>query len=237
MICDLLFVTLQAMFTRKMIRTTILLLAAALSAGCGNHAARSQKRVSASRSAQTAATVTPKSYTYRVRNAYPHATTSYTQGLLWHDGQLWEGTGQYGKSVIQTLDLASGRTHKLAELPRSEFGEGIAIVGGELFQLTWLSNTAHVYRLAEGRLEKIREHRYAGEGWGLTTDGEKLYFSDGSSGWTVLALNDCGPPFLTVLTIMRTPKAMTRAPTTMNRKPMADGMAPHIVIQIIPNTM
>ena len=186
MICDLLFVTLQAMFTRKMIRTTILLLAAALSAGCGNHAARSQKRVSASRSAQTAATVTPKSYTYRVRNAYPHAKTSYTQGLLWHDGQLWEGTGQYGKSVIQTLDLASGRTHKLAELPRSEFGEGIAIVGGELFQLTWLSNTAHVYRLAEGRLEKIREHRYAGEGWGLTTDGEKLYFSDGSSDLLVL---------------------------------------------------
>lgn len=66
-------------------------------------------------------------------------------------------------------------------LPRSEFGEGIARVGDELFQLTWQSNTAHVYSLKDGKLQKIRDHRYPGEGWGLTTDGTKLYMSDGTA--------------------------------------------------------
>lgn len=166
--------------------TTILLLAAMLSAACGNPAARPQKTASATRSGESPTPVVPKNYTYRIKAVYPHATTSYTQGLLWHDGQLWESTGQCGESVVQTLDLETGRPHVLAELPRAEFGEGIAILGDELFQLTWTSNTAHVYRLGEGRLTKIRDHRYAGEGWGLTTDGEKLYFSDGSADLQVL---------------------------------------------------
>lgn len=183
MICGLLFVTLQTMFTRKkMKRITILLLAVLVSVACGNSATRAPKAGSTTRAAVT----TPKNYAYRVKAVHPHATTSYTQGLLWHDGQLWEGTGQCGESVVQTLDLETGRTHVLAELPRAEFGEGIAILGDELFQLTWTSNTAHVYRLKEGRLTKVRDHRYAGEGWGLTTDGEKLYFSDGSADLQVL---------------------------------------------------
>ncbi|MEI3553731.1 MAG: glutaminyl-peptide cyclotransferase [Alistipes senegalensis] len=63
--------------------------------------------------------------------------------------------------------------------PRSEFGEGIALVGDELFQLTWQSNTAHVYD--PEKRTALRDHRYAGEGWGLTTDGEKLYMSDGTA--------------------------------------------------------
>ena len=69
----------------------------------------------------------------------------------------------------------------MARLPRSEFGEGIALLGGKLYQLTWQSNTAHVYSLEDGKLRKIRDFRYPGEGWGLTTDGEKLYMSDGTS--------------------------------------------------------
>lgn len=183
MICGLLFVTLQTMFTRKnMKRIIILLMAALVSAACGNSATRAPKTDSATRTAVT----TPKNYTFRVKAVHPHATDSYTQGLLWHDGKLWEGTGQCGESVVQTLDLETGRTDVLARLPRSEFGEGIAILGDELFQLTWTSNTAHVYRLKEGKLTKIRDHRYAGEGWGLTTDGEKLYFSDGSADLQVL---------------------------------------------------
>ena len=76
-------------------------------------------------------------------------------------------------------DLATGRTEVLFRLPRSEFGEGIALVGGELFQLTWQSNTAHVYD--PEKRTGLRDHRYAGEGWGLTTDGEKLYMTDGTA--------------------------------------------------------
>lgn len=168
------------MHARKMKRTTLLLLAALLAAACGNPASRPQKAAPATRAARPAAPA-PTYYTFRVKAAHPHPADAYTQGLLWHDGALWEGTGQHGASVVQRYDPATWQPHVLARLPRSEFGEGIAIVGDELFQLTWLSNTAHVYRLSEGGLTKVRDHRYAGEGWGLTTDGEKLYFSDGSA--------------------------------------------------------
>ncbi|WP_418992478.1 glutaminyl-peptide cyclotransferase [Alistipes sp.] len=121
----------------------------------------------------------PAEYTYRIRAVYPHSRTAYTQGLFYADGLLWEGTGQHGESVLRTTDLETGRSRVVARLPRSEFGEGIALLGGEVFQLTWQSNTAHVWDAATGR--KLREHRYPGEGWGLTTDGRKLYMSDGTA--------------------------------------------------------
>ena len=121
----------------------------------------------------------PVHYTYRVKAVHPHSTSAYTQGLFFAGGLLWEGTGQYGQSVVQRTDLATGRTEVLFRLPRSEFGEGIALVGGELFQLTWQSNTAHVYD--PEKRTGLRDHRYAGEGWGLTTDGEKLYMTDGTA--------------------------------------------------------
>ena len=158
---------------------SISLLSLLLLTACGGSAARS-KRPAGTAPAATAQ-VQPKEYTYRIAATYPHATTAYTQGLYYDGGLLWEGTGQYGESLVQTIDLATGRTSVLARLPRSEFGEGIARVGGELFQLTWQSNTAHVYALENGTLRKIRDHRYPGEGWGLTTDGVKLYMSDGSA--------------------------------------------------------
>ncbi len=157
----------------------ILLLIPALLTACGNSPARTRKPSKNTITAPQQAE--PKQYTYRVKATYPHSAEAYTQGLLWHDGTLWEGTGQHGESVVQTLDLETGRSRELARLPRSEFGEGIAILGDELFQLTWQSNTVHVYRIRDGKLEKIREHRYPGEGWGLTTDGERLYMTNGTA--------------------------------------------------------
>ena len=159
---------------------TILLLAATLLSGCGSSPARSRKAPKTNTVEKPAPE--PRQYSYRIKAVYPHSTQAYTQGLLWHDGRLWEGTGQNGESVVQTLSLETGESRVLTRLPRSEFGEGIAILGDELFQLTWQSNTVHVYRITEGgRLEKIRDHRYPGEGWGITSDGRKLYMSDGSS--------------------------------------------------------
>ena len=149
-----------------------------LLAACGGSAARAKRPA---QTAPAAAQAEPKQYTYRIAATYPHSATAYTQGLFYADGLLWEGTGQHGESVVQTIDLATGKTDVLARLPRSEFGEGIALAGGELFQLTWQSNTAHVYSRENGKLRKIRDHRYPGEGWGLTTDGEKLYMSDGTA--------------------------------------------------------
>lgn len=155
----------------------ILLFSLLLLAACGGPSARAKRPAETTR---TAAQAEPKEYTYRIKAVYPHSTTAYTQGLLWHDGLMWEGTGQHGQSVVQTTDLATGKTEVRARLPRSEFGEGIAILGGRLYQLTWQSNTAHVYDLSKG-CEKIRDFRYPGEGWGLATDGVKLYMSDGSA--------------------------------------------------------
>jgi len=154
-------------------KTTItLLLSALLLAACGAGSARGKR---------PAATVpaAPKAYTYRIKAVYPHCDTAYTQGLQYADGILWEGTGQYGMSALRKTDLATGRTEELARLPRTEFGEGIALLGGRLYQLTWQSNKAYVYDAATGA--RLREFRYPGEGWGLTTDGRQLYLSDGTA--------------------------------------------------------
>ena len=121
----------------------------------------------------------PVFYTYRVVAEHPHLTTSYTQGLQFIDGRMWEGTGQHGESKLQTVDLETGRAEVIAELPRSEFGEGITVLGDKVYQLTWTSNKVHIYDRATGA--KIKDIRYSGEGWGLTTDGEVLYMSNGTS--------------------------------------------------------
>ena len=121
--------------------------------------------------------VEPIQYGYKIKAVYPHLATSYTQGLQFIDGQLWEGTGEWGTSVLQKVDLQSGKAEVLARLPKSEFGEGITVLGDKVYQLTWTNNTAHVYDLTG---KEIKTFRYPGEGWGLTTDGEKLYMSDGS---------------------------------------------------------
>ena len=161
--------------------TTILLCAALLLGACGGNAARSRKSAAATRITVPAA---PREYTYRVKAVYPHATDAYTQGLQYVDGTLWEGTGQHGASRVMKTDLGTGRTELFARLPRSEFGEGITLLDGRLYYLTWQSNTAHVYDVATGR--HLRDFRYPGEGWGLTTDGERLYLSDGTESIHVL---------------------------------------------------
>lgn len=122
--------------------------------------------------------VEPVMYGFKVKAVYPHLRTSYTQGLQFVDGVLWEGTGEWGESVLQKVDLESGKADVMVRLPRREFGEGITVLGDRVYQLTWTNNTVHIYDL-EGRL--IEDVHYPGEGWGLTSDGEKLYMSNGSS--------------------------------------------------------
>lgn len=121
----------------------------------------------------------PKHYTYEVVASYPHLTTSYTQGLQFADGVMWEGTGQHGESRLQRIDLETGKADVVAELPESDFGEGITLLGDKIYQLTWTSNRAYIYDRKSERRVKIL--RYSGEGWGLTTDGEKLYMTDGTA--------------------------------------------------------
>ena len=122
--------------------------------------------------------VEPTFYTYEVVAEYPHLRTSYTQGLQLVDGELWEGTGEYGRSRILRTDLATGKALQSQANPKEEFGEGITVLGDKIYQLTWLNGKMHIYD--RKTLKHLATHTYKGEGWGLTSDGEKLYMSDGT---------------------------------------------------------
>jgi glutamine cyclotransferase len=112
-------------------------------------------------------------------NSYPHDRTSFTQGLLWHDGSLYESAGMYGQSKMRRLEFPSGRVLKEINLAPELFGEGLALVDNRLVQLTWQSRRGFVYDLASFSL--LKEFTYDTEGWGLTYDGKSLILSDGSS--------------------------------------------------------
>ena len=111
--------------------------------------------------------------------AYPHDPGAFTQGLAVHEGKLIESTGQYGRSSLRRVDIETGRVEQLVPLDAAYFGEGIAVHGGRVYQLTWQNGIGFVYDAATLALE--RTFRYAGEGWGLTSDGTHLILSDGSA--------------------------------------------------------
>ena len=116
---------------------------------------------------------------YRIADAYPHDAEAFTQGLVFDRGALYESTGLRGRSSLRKVELASGRVVRKRPLSDRLFGEGLALVGNELYQLTWTAGRAFVLRLKDFSL--VREYRYAGKGWGLAYDGAKLVMSDGSA--------------------------------------------------------
>lgn len=130
-------------------------------------------------SAQKAAPVEDvPTYTYEVVESYPHDPKAYTQGLVFHDGMLYESTGQYGESTLRRVELKKGKVKKKIEVPGQYFAEGMTILNGKIYQLTWQQNKGFIYDLKEFKLEG--EFNYEGEGWGLTNDGQYLILSDGS---------------------------------------------------------
>ncbi|EXJ16006.1 glutaminyl-peptide cyclotransferase [Imhoffiella purpurea] len=115
---------------------------------------------------------------YRVLASYPHDPSAFTQGLIYADGQLYEGTGNYGRSVLRRVDLETGRVEQETRLESRLFGEGITHWGDRLIQLTWREHLAILYD--RDSLERMETFRYAGEGWGLTHDGRHWIMSDGT---------------------------------------------------------
>ena len=118
-------------------------------------------------------------YSYRVVRTFPHAPDAFTQGLLYNDGFLYESTGQYGQSSLRKVELETGAVVQLHQLDDRFFGEGLALFGNRLLQLTWRANKGFAYRLDS--FEPLAEFAYPTEGWGLTHNGELLIMSDGSS--------------------------------------------------------
>lgn len=111
---------------------------------------------------------------------YPHNEESFTQGLFFDDDVLYETAGMYGESMIYSgVDLNTGRAEKAQAMDSQAFGEGSAIFKDKLYVLTWRENKVYIYNPESLVVE--REISYEREGWGLTTDGEQLIASDGSS--------------------------------------------------------
>ena len=118
-------------------------------------------------------------YRVKVVNEFPHDVTSYTQGLFFYDGQMYESTGLNGKSTFRKVDIDTGRPESRLDFDRKYFIEGSVEKDGDIFILTWMNNVAFVYDA--NTLEYKTTYSYPREGWGLTTDGEYLIASDGSS--------------------------------------------------------
>ena len=126
---------------------------------------------------RSGAPAAPPVYGYQVVRSYPHDPQAFTQGLTYHDGHLYEGTGLAGRSSIRKVKLESGEVVQLQHLEPQYFGEGIAIWQNTLVQLTWQSEIGFVYDRAT--FQRKRTFTYRGEGWGLTQDGKRLIMSDG----------------------------------------------------------
>ena len=123
-------------------------------------------------------------YTYRVVHVFPHDTSAFTQGLAYRNGFLYEGTGLNGRSSLRKVRLETGEIVAKTDLPSEFFGEGITLFGNEIIQLTWVSHKGFVYNLDD--FSRKASFSYAGEGWGLATDGRALFISDGTSTIRVL---------------------------------------------------
>lgn len=173
-------------FRSSFVRVLALLGASsALALACGSAPAPSAAPVApaVSNQATTAPAISsvparPPALTYRVVRTHPHDRAAFTQGLHLVDGELYEGTGLHGQSSVRRVDLRSGDVRQQIALDSRYFGEGIAVVGERIVQLTWQSGVGFVYD--RRTFERQRTFTYPGEGWGLTYDGTRLIMSDGT---------------------------------------------------------
>ncbi len=116
---------------------------------------------------------------YHIVKTYPHDTGAFTQGLLYDGGMLYESTGEYGKSGIRRVDLATGAVQASTLITdTSVWGEGLVLFGDTFYQLTWQSQRGYLYNRD---LQQIGTFSYPTEGWGITTDGTRLLMSDGTA--------------------------------------------------------
>jgi glutaminyl-peptide cyclotransferase len=117
-------------------------------------------------------------YRVQVVHTYPHDPSAFTQGLEYHNGLLYEGTGLQGRSALRVEHLANATVIRRMNLSSQYFGEGITVLNGRIYQLTWTAHKGFVYGASTFHL--LREFEYPGEGWGLANDGKLIYMSDGS---------------------------------------------------------
>ena len=120
----------------------------------------------------------PKEYTYEIINTFAHDSNAFTQGLIYENGFLYEGTGLNGRSSLRKVEMETGKVLQQFNLKDEFFGEGITIFNDKIIQLTYKSNVGFVYDKNSFKL--LREFNYPTEGWGITHDGKNLIMSDGT---------------------------------------------------------
>ncbi len=152
----------------------LVLVFAILNVGCQSGANTNNPAQSSNKSAANANVRA----SYQIVNVFPHDPDAYTQGLVFTDGVLLESTGREGQSSLRRVELQTGKVLNQVNVPRPYFAEGLALLNGKLFQLTWQHGVGFIYDAAT--FNKLGEFKYSGEGWGLTTDGSSLILSDGS---------------------------------------------------------
>lgn len=116
---------------------------------------------------------------YEIVNTYPHDPFCYTQGVLIKNGVFYESCGLYDQSSLRKVEPETGKVLAESNLDASYFAEGLTLLDGKLYQLTWQENTGFVYNAQN--LEALETFHYQSQGWGLTTDGSALLLSDGSN--------------------------------------------------------
>jgi len=123
----------------------------------------------------------PKPYAFEVVQTYPHDPTAFTQGLYYDGTILYESTGMNGRSSIRKVELATGKVLMKKDLEEKYFGEGMTVVGNEVFMLTWESNIGFVFNKQDFNTIKTFDYQQSKQGWGLTYDGTRFIKSDGSN--------------------------------------------------------
>ena len=118
-------------------------------------------------------------FTYRVMNTYYHDSNAFTQGLIYEDDILYEGTGLYGRSSLRKVDLETGKILQIQEIPDQFFGEGITLFENRIIQLTWKSQVGFIYN--KNNLSLINTFSFPTDGWGITHNGVHIIMSDGTA--------------------------------------------------------
>lgn len=129
---------------------------------------------------EVVSSVEPKLLSYTVVNMYPHDTKAFTEGLEFYRDTLYEGTGQNGQSWLRKYDYKTGKVYKQVDLEQQYFGEGITVLKGKVYQLTYKSLVGFVYNADTFKKEKTFNYDKQIEGWGMTNDGTHIYHSDGT---------------------------------------------------------
>lgn len=157
----------------------LLITATVFSAEMGQHSSAEATTPTVTNSTQPTISYPAPVVGYRIVNTYPHDPSAFTQGLVFADGVLYEGTGLRGQSSLRKVDLKTGTILQVRQLPVRFFGEGITIYGNRVIQLTWRAKVGFVYHKQTFQL--LDTFNYSTEGWGITHDGRSLIISDGTS--------------------------------------------------------